>query len=1321
MRLLVLAIISAPLWATVTQVQVIGATRQQIVISFSVPDPTQCLVRAYEDSAATIPVDDTNNTVFGNASSCNRAGSIVDGHRVTAIIGKRTSEMALDGRLHSRSLQVATAYYVKIDDLSDSSVASAVGTTSNIPWGDTHVEDVPFNAAGYNNWAYPTLDWSDAGQNTKYTDPLSGVQINRLVRQMYGEGGLGDNPGYEWSFTDVLDLNSKWSNPSNAKNTSVSGPFASYTGNARDPLFIPFPSSGNGYLKSWDNNFATMEDAQLNLFGSAISTGTAADAMVSVALCVNFNPSVNNCSPEIDVPLSTGAATEVKASSLYPKFYYAGWNIGRIPTNEEMSVPNGNATVTASAVTLSSGYLPMSVAVGMKINIAGTWYTIGTLKTATTFNLVEPAVTTSGPWYMGTLGFRVRKKTATNNTINIAATYSLVYGYNPGQPAGGTPVCSPLTFSVGYAADGTTALNPPKTGRLCTLVATAAPDMVLALVTSDGETRYLSNLTHYVSGNTPTIPMGSFNTTDPYSLWAAGPDDTNPASGNTVFYKVTYDYANTACRFKQWNGNGYLRRNDGDPCMIWTNRNPTAEGNTATQQIAAVIGSNPIWDIAQMRSINFLFNGVSGNYAVFYQSSHGQNTPSFMAVFDLRTSTLIKTFDTFSGTLNGFRWGGSHSNGIDQGGTTNIASFSASYLPRDSTGWLSGPFYLPPVVAKSLDGATWTSNTALYSGTLVSLGNNPLCGANPVVPPPGVYNFGSGQVFNITGSQCVDINSNPVAGACAANSFGVPVGSQQCVWLKISTDYPCNATASGVDSGKWPCPWTSGSMGGSSWSAPQALQAGDVFAAQDSFAGDLPVNPERMRVLTKTWDGTNWVLMVQRWAYNDNLYSSPNLAPPAVAYFDHLFTGSFGSIHANGWIPWMLPGGGGGTIVFDLSTPTAAATPWKGDTLGSHAAGGLAPDGIQTVAVSPAGARTGKQPEVEATPLSHSLDIYHSTFAGISLPSSEGLIEQYPNISNAASPTVASRSLYWDWRHVNPNFGTSPENPVRIWNHAYTPVSGQNITYKMDIFSPLNDHKSRRPNVFSTRSAFYDISGPGSVINDSKPFAYCYVYVAGECASNSVANELYVVAPNAHIGFGGCTTNTLKFYTPCATSLWHYAAWMVEGSTQEDDTTASHIRRITMGFSGPGAQYEYTSPQMIPDSSQALMRPSYSQGVRPDMLLVKMPPPAPVDSVDRSQYIAVPVSLPAGSGYARVRFGYSENGAATQFYCTSRREACLTDAKQVPFAFATTESLTATDCRGGCSINVPALSGRVLYYRVERSLDGLTKWMNSVTQVLAIQ
>ena len=110
----------------------------------------------------------------------------------------------------------------------------------------------------------------------------------------------------------------------------------------------------------------------------------------------------------------------------------------------------------------------------------------------------------------------------------------------------------------------------------------------------------------------------------------------------------------------------------------------------------------------------------------------------------------------------------------------------------------------------------------------------------------------------------------------------------------------------------------------------------------------------------------------------------------------------------------------------------------------------------------------------------------------------------------------------------------------------------------------------------------------------------------------------------------------------------------------------------------------------------------------------KVPPFPPTDSVVRSTFQPIPVKLtpPAGLAVnnAVVQFGYTENGSPGQFNCTSRQEKCLATAATVPavpFQFASEGAggveagVSGVQCANGCSVAIPAISQRILYYQVK--------------------
>lgn len=171
----------------------------------------------------------------------------------------------------------------------------------------------------------------------------------------------------------------------------------------------------------------------------------------------------------------------------------------------------------------------------------------------------------------------------------------------------------------------------------------------------------------------------------------------------------------------------------------------------------------------------------------------------------------------------------------------------------------------------------------------------------------------------------------------------------------------------------------------------------------------------------------------------------------------------------------------------------------------------------------------------------------------------------------------------------------------------------------------------------------------------------------------------------------------------------------MQNDVSRDDPFTRYARRLTMAFTGPGRQYQFKNMHSTPSGRWGFVESGWVDGVRDEMLLVKIPAWPNEDSVNRANFVNVLITIGAGLAKARVRFGYDSN-----FYCTSRAEACVTDASIAPFAYLTSDTLTAATCSSGCTINVPAISGRVLYYRVER-LDSAGALVNfGPTQAVAV-
>jgi hypothetical protein len=148
-------------------------------------------------------------------------------------------------------------------------------------------------------------------------------------------------------------------------------------------------------------------------------------------------------------------------------------------------------------------------------------------------------------------------------------------------------------------------------------------------------------------------------------------------------------------------------------------------------------------------------------------------------------------------------------------------------------------------------------------------------------------------------------------------------------------------------------------------------------------------------------------------------------------------------------------------------------------------------------------------------------------------------------------------------------------------------------------------------------------------------------------------------------------------------------------------SATSRLRMVT-GFEGN---------QLLPDNSWILYRQEFLNYQRPDMWMAMYPPYPPAEpggSVDRGNFIPITVTLspPAGLAVnnAIVKFGYQEYGAPQALNCTTRHDACIAAASSVPsgnlpFYFAS-ENPAGLPCASGCTIAIPAISQRILYYQV---------------------
>ncbi|MEO8367817.1 MAG: hypothetical protein ABI806_01275 [Candidatus Solibacter sp.] len=253
--------------------------------------------------------------------------------------------------------------------------------------------------------------------------------------------------------------------------------------------------------------------------------------------------------------------------------------------------------------------------------------------------------------------------------------------------------------------------------------------------------------------------------------------------------------------------------------------------------------------------------------------------------------------------------------------------------------------------------------------------------------------------------------------------------------------------------------------------------------------------------------------------------------------------------------------------------------------------------------------------------------------------------------------------------------------------------------------------------------ALVDASGAtiGDVLSDTTAdsYKYCIARKSGECRSASAPGDIYVNCPNLvkrNGGSYGCMWYMQNSETPvdvCIGNMSSYLNSIAQVGFKKNDFTGALGRTLTKGLAKYKIVDGYWHGKALADASWSMFRTMLANGVWTDILLGKMPPYPPVDSVVRATFQPLPVKLspPSGLGIdnAVIQFGYAENGPPDKYNCTSRQEACLATASTVPavpFLFpsegagGTMAGIAGLSCASSCTIAIPAISQRVLYYQV---------------------
>ncbi|MDQ6706636.1 MAG: hypothetical protein M3Z85_11755, partial [Acidobacteriota bacterium] len=329
-------------------------------------------------------------------------------------------------------------------------------------------------------------------------------------------------------------------------------------------------------------------------------------------------------------------------------------------------------------------------------------------------------------------------------------------------------------------------------------------------------------------------------------------------------------------------------------------------------------------------------------------------------------------------------------------------------------------------------------------------------------------------------------------------------------------------------------------------------------------------------------------------------------------------------------------------------------------------------------------------------------------------------VQTHPTGPGARSP-AADQAYFLDGRAFNGAPISGSTNGLNIGDAPATLISGQLWKFTAAQIPFLN--RKFMPTFASAGAkTLKDVSGPLSTIGtgSTDSYKYCVAARAGECFAGSAPGDVYVNAPFVHLAYcnspGQATPGADDIDLCIGNKAMVYDAIM-EAGVYTVDTTGATQRVLTNGFARTRLLPVFWHPNALPNARWMLVISPYAaDGFRTEVFVVKVPPPPVPDNLNRNTFIPVLVTVPPPPPPAMpfnnviVEFGYNENGSASNFYCTSRAEACavgLPTAENTidpvnPFYFETSEAaaLTGNECSRGCDIAVPAISQHVLYGRI---------------------
>jgi hypothetical protein len=1324
------------------------------LISYTAPDGNACTIQLSQSSSLTPLALDVDPGTFANSNSdLSRSGTLTVGLSRTVVLGQRTSQYATAGtysgvRHFSRALQAYTRYYGLLTCPSTGDILNFTFTTSNIPLGQTYGD--PWLSDPSHPGDQPWPEWVGGLTPESFIDPLTGANEYRI--------GLRGNLPTVWNLafgsafnrgqTAPCDSAGPWTSPCNV--TAGSG--STTVGNSTAPLVLrPSLAAVNNPWNTNYNSGFSLEELGASLSGY-VNSNTA--GFRNLDFCFSLNGGASCATGIRQITMGQTASTTVVGAAptsiwVATQFGVDPWLLDTNPrlNSQETSPHSGTAMVTNNSgtytvtnngtgdsfslywITNGNGTIRLSsnndACVTPPASTTSAEYRIASFTNGNTLLLASGAPPTGSNIYWCEDNFSIMvwrdqlptdgsTVTLTGATLNVLGSsspsysdngagtacfnkavyggyfclYGGMYWINPSGPSTvsfGSPVAAGLNSSNAPIANSWTRVQAP-TAESAAMNQTA------------------SNFTFYMTGGDPaSTPPGAPLAIQGVFMPSASPvQPTTPQSGVGIAqiqnapvaasdaYSVTW----TATTPSPWS-------------MTWTNLSPQVSSSNST---CLGITSPGCGIVQQMAAFDPTFIP-----SYFNQSATGGWNCSLSAA----ASQGIFYFPCYSGGGDSPAW---------------IFAFS----PGDGVAAHAGQPGGPQII-----GAVNTFNTPAGP---VAPGQSAMTGRSL----HGIGESGETGWLGITASlnwanTYVPVNTSansagiPASGPHPCTYYGISGNTNDCILVNINSYTSHGVTGYEPYLATPPSPWL-GTPG-----EERTVQIGDtacISTGQSCGYTGLPASNELMTLVAKNYESINGAWVLQRGSNGTELAISAST--PITLWWESIQTsipmkaigqsismmlwwnptaGCGGSPDPHGacmrqdtnWglahSEWREGGEAGGMNVPEWAVPTSAVginVPWPTDyqTIVGSVPGILSLPSANMTPYAVAGVNyvSGGPPFAGAFGVPFQPDGgTHPNAPGANASAYEALqaFDNLPLQGGSFEPsfTAVSGQLY----RYRPTNVVDPDD-------FYSVSGGSNGSGVTTI-----NRKLMATGASCGSHPLIDVSGPSCMVGTGAASSYTYgmVRANGECYSGSQTGDVYVNCPG--VSWPYCEGLSIHGGVPlgvgndlCVGNISKVADAIIQLPLNHTDYYDAYTRMLASATSRVRMVSGFENNRLLPDNSWLLYRQEFLNYQRQEMWMAELPPYPATDSVARGTFVPVALTLtpPAGLGAnnAIVEFGYQEYGAPQLVDCTTRNDACIATASTVtpgnqPFYFAS-ENPAGASCTSGCTITIPAISQRILYYQI---------------------